>query len=71
MFHCFVQGDNYDNIFKVEIENNDPVNNLKELIEREKPRQISVMIQGIFFFAIIAKINDIIFLHVSYRCSKI
>src|SRR5436305_13374059 len=33
---CFIQGDNPDNIFKIEVENNKFVSNLKEEIKKKK-----------------------------------
>ena len=34
---CFIQDDYPDNIFKIEIENNEPVSNLKEEIKKKNP----------------------------------
>src|SRR5688572_17728244 len=34
---CLIQGDNLDNIFKVEIKTNKSVNDLKEVIRKKKP----------------------------------
>ena len=40
---CFIQNDGLDNIFKVEIENNEPVSNLKEVIKNKCPDLFSIL----------------------------